>query len=203
MADAGPYAPPTPPLGVPSLVWFCVSALYRHPDQLHLLGGVRLNYRRELNDIDLYNLDPRLWATLVQLYDRLPDKLSAYQLPLNDTHLPLLQEIPSTPSFSLLTILDLPACKDLDDATIINLKPLHSLVAFDASSTALSTDGIQRLTNTLLLREPDDEHAHLMYRGPWPLRILRLRNCAKVTNDVYPHLAKFPLLSIIGKYSPR
>ena len=187
-----------PPEGVPSLTWFCVKALYKHPDLLHVLN-YSLNYRRELNDIDLYNLDPRLWATLVQLYNDLPAKLAAYELPLNDPHMSLLQEIPSTPLFSLLTVVELPACPDLNDETISQFKSLHSLNALDASSTSLSTNGIYRLACTVLTRESEGQDAPRQHRGPWPLRILRLRNCKSISSDVYPHLSKFPLLSLIGK----
>ncbi|EAU88547.2 hypothetical protein CC1G_04253 [Coprinopsis cinerea okayama7 len=180
----GTYTSPIPPLAVPSLVWFAINGLYEHPDQLHNLLHFRLNFRREQIDIDLNNLDPRLWATLVQLYDNLPHKLSTYELPLNDIHLPLLQEIPSTPLFSLLTVLNLASCKSLDDRTISELKSLHSLVALDASDTVLTPTGIQSLANTLLLREIGDEDAQRQHRGPWPLRILNLRNCKKITSDV-------------------
>lgn len=192
------YTSPIPPLGVPSLVWFCLQALYKHPDQLHWLN-CRLNYRRELNDIDLHNLDPRVWATLVQLYNDLPLKLVMYEMPLNDPHMSLLQEIPSTPLFSLITVVELPACPDLSDETISHFKSLHSLTALDASSTGLSTHGLYRLACTVLPRDSEDEDAPRQHRGPWPLRLLSLRNCKSITSDVYPHLTKFPLLSAVGK----
>jgi hypothetical protein len=190
----GPYSSPLPPLGVPSLVWFCLNRLYLTPDQIHVLP-TRLYYRNELNDLDLLNLDPRLWATLVQIYDNLPEKLSTYELPLNDTHLPLLQRIPCTPRFSLVTVLELSTCSTLDDDTVSHLKVLHSLTAFDASNTSLTAYGMKALASTLQLA---DEDPHLPYRGPWQLRILSLRGCRSITNQALPHLAKFPLLSVIG-----
>ncbi|TFK29932.1 hypothetical protein FA15DRAFT_630667 [Coprinopsis marcescibilis] len=176
----GPYSAPLAPQGVPSLAWFCINQLYQHPDQLHVLA-FRLNYRNEFNDIDLNNLDPRLWATLVQLYDRLPSRLSTYEIPLNDIHLPLLQQIPSTSLFSMVTVLDLPSCTNLDDQTVVDLKALHSLVALDASGTSLTPAGIQTLANTLF---PSGEQEAVGHQGPWPLRILCLRNCQHMTNEV-------------------
>ncbi|KAF8077956.1 hypothetical protein FPV67DRAFT_22896 [Lyophyllum atratum] len=122
----------------------------------------------------------------------LPTHLCALTLPLADAHLLLLQRVPFTPRFSLLTILDLPACPHLTDTSIVSLSPLHSLVALDASATSLSSYAIKALAGTLLWVDDGPER-----RGPWPLRILRLRYCTNMDDNVYHHLSRFPLLSVI------
>jgi len=184
--------PPSSSL-VPSLSSLCLQILAHFPDQVHQLP-LRLHYRSELGlSSSLRLLDPRLWSTIVQIYDGLPECLRSYNIPLSDIHLPLLQRIPSTHRFSLLTILDLPACPDLTDRSISALKFLHSLVAFDASATALSSYAINVLARTLVYTEYDTSR-----RGPWSLRILRLTNCRNVNNTVYSHLHLFPLLSVVG-----
>jgi hypothetical protein len=176
---------------LPSLSVFCLHILALYPDQLHL--PQRLPYRSEVTRPTLCNLDPRLWCALVQIYDDLPHSCRVYNIPLNDTHLPLLQRVSSTSQFSLLTILDLPACPHLTDDSISSLKLLHSLVAFDASATVLSSYAVNVLARTLVL-DPSR-------RGPWGLRILRLRNCMNIDNSVSSHIDLFPLLSVLGASS--
>ncbi|PPR06668.1 hypothetical protein CVT26_001210 [Gymnopilus dilepis] len=194
----GPYAAPRPLFRVPSLVSLCVRALAPFADQAHRLP-VRL-HPRFLHDLLPEHpslLDPRLWAVVVQVFDPLPPAVAAYSLPLADVHLPLLQAIPSTPSFSLVTLLTLSSCSHLTDDTIVHLKFLHALTALDASNNALSAYALQSLAATLQLNDSQDA---LSYRGPWPIRILNLRNCRQITNDVLPFLLKFPLLSVIGPF---
>ncbi|EDR14292.1 uncharacterized protein LACBIDRAFT_305975 [Laccaria bicolor S238N-H82] len=174
---------------VPSLVYYCLHLLSNSPDQAHLLN-LRLNYRSSHFSIPDKYLDPRLWATLVQIYNGLPTSLSVYNLPFDNPHLNLLQHISNTSLFSLVTILELPGCSQVTDVTITRLGALHTLIALDASSTSLTPYAIRTLAATLQTEE-------LSHRGPWPLRILRLRNCKNITNDVFPHLAKFVLLSVI------
>jgi hypothetical protein len=177
---------------VPSLSSICLNIIADHlPDQLNL--AFRLNYRTEISPPRLFILNPKLWITLVQLYDDLPICLHSYNIPLFHPHLPLLQRVPSTSHFSLLTILDLPACQELTDHFISTLKFLHSLVAFDASATALSSYAVKVLARTLVCTEYDTAP-----RGPWSLRILRLRNCKNIDNTVYSHISLFPLLSVVG-----
>jgi hypothetical protein len=178
---------------IPSLSVICLLILAEYPDQIHL--PVRLNYRIEVTPPSSFprHLDPRLWTTLVQVYNGLPDCFRSYNIPISDTHLPLLQRVHSTPQFSLITVLDLPACPDLTDDTIYALKLLHSLVAFDASATTLSSYAVKVLARTLVYTEYDTTR-----RGPWSLRILRLRNCKNIDNTVYSHLSLFPLLSVVG-----
>ncbi|KAG5652744.1 hypothetical protein H0H81_003885 [Sphagnurus paluster] len=178
---------------LPTLSWLCVLRLAEYPEQVHLLP-VRLN---SLHTPALGpHPDPRLWATLVQIYDGLPRHLQRLAVPLADAR--LLQRIPTTPRFSLLTVLDLPACPHVTDASVALFSPLHSLVALDASATALSAYAIKALAGTLLW--VDDGPGR---RGPWPLRILRLRYCTSIDSAVYQHLVKFPLLCVIGMYCTR
>ncbi|KAG6832407.1 hypothetical protein H0H92_002675 [Tricholoma furcatifolium] len=133
---------------IPSLVWICSRVLARYADQLPV--DILRNYDSKRSDLLCGALDPPLCATLVQLYDNLPQQLHSLTLPLAHPHIPLLQAIPNTSLFSLITILDLPACPHLTDSSIIHLSALHSLVALDASATALSSYGIKVLAETLL-----------------------------------------------------
>lgn len=188
LPSVGDYAPPHPLAQVPSLAWICLSILYHHPDQIHQIP-YRLNYRPELNIIDdVLAMDPRMWAALVQLYDNLPDYMRTFAIPLRDSHMPKLQSIPCTARFSMVTVLEAPACRNLCDDNIANLKELNSLAALDASGTHLTSHGIKALAFTM----HDDV-------GPWGLRVLDLRECLGITTDVYAHLSKFPLLTVVGK----
>ncbi|KAF9564652.1 hypothetical protein CPC08DRAFT_684882 [Agrocybe pediades] len=193
----GPYHYASPPQPT-SLVALCIQALHHYPDQVHHLP-LRIYLRNPslIHQLvpDPLLLDPRLWATLIQVYDGLPAHLASFSLPLADTHLPLLQSIPSTPTFSLLTLLSLPACSQLTDETITQLKFLHTLTAFDASNTSISSYAITSLVATLQIEE--DDHSAREHRGPWQIRLLSLRNCRKITNDAFPAFVKFPLLSVL------
>jgi len=187
---------------VPSLVALCVNALAPYVDQVCALP-VRLRLRSSLLIDHLVPdhllLDPRLWATIPQVFDPpLPPAFASHTLPLLHTHQPLLQAIPSTSNFSLITLLFLPGCVHLTDATIHHLKTLHTLSAFDASNTSLSDYAIQTLAATLFLNEKGRDFLGRKHSGPWPLRILALRNCKQITNRVFGDLDKFPLLSVLG-----
>lgn len=219
----GPYEAQTtetePGVFVPSLVSLAIKKLSEYPDQIHALGHIRLryqapsshrshdvlrelipNYEPDAPDFDLQRVDPRLWATLVQVFSDLPDTFRTYRIPLSDKHVPLLQRVPSTSHFSLVTILDLPRCRELTDDTILELKQLSSLCAFDASETSLSGYGIKSLSMTLGWKDTDDNLSREK-RGPWGLRILNLRNCRNVSNDIFDCLQKFLLLSVLGASS--
>jgi hypothetical protein len=205
--------------GVPSLVWFCLQCIAEFPDQAQLHH--KLVYQPPqppLNDIDrllasmltgrcgkiqdtrdkqdLSQFDPRLWAVIAQIFDYLPSGLRTYTISLNDEALPLLQQIPNTATFSLMTILELPSCMALTDSSISQLKDLHTLTAFDASSTRISSYGLLSLARTLQMNDPLEATRRL--RGPWVLRILRLKYCSGIDDAVYATLPKFPLLSVVG-----
>jgi len=121
-------------------------------------------------------------------------------MPLSDKHVPLLQQIPSTPHFSLITILELPGCPELTDYTIAELgKYLRGLCAFDASGTDLSAHGVKILSRTVMWSDHADVSARER-RGPWTLRILNLQNCTNVDNEIFTCLPKFVLLGIVGEY---
>lgn len=185
----------------PSLVALCLRILARYPDQIHALT-VRLRLRPSaavalIDDLvpDPAAPDPLLWAVLTQLYAPLPKFLAACALPLYHTHLPLLQSIPPSNLFSLVTLLDLSATQHLTDQTIHQLKFLHLLTALDASTNPISSYGIKSLAATMQLNDGDDNPRR--HRGPYELRILALKNCKAVDNTVYPELDKFPLLSVV------
>lgn len=220
-----PYQPPaTDPTAhtlsyVPPLTYFCIQKLIQHADQLHFIGSARLLYEPPQSlgsydvlravipsyvpdePLDLSLVDPRLWVVLVQLYNSLPESLRTYVLPLADPHLPLLQRIPCTPDFALLTVLELPGCQELTDGTVVELKALHGLCAFDASGTMLTAHGVRTLAKTLVFGEDEEEVGAAMQRprrGPWGLRILSLRNCPNIKSEVFECLPMFPLLSVVG-----
>ncbi|KAG6877713.1 hypothetical protein C0993_004808 [Termitomyces sp. T159_Od127] len=180
---------------IPPLAWLCLRVLARRPALVPV--DVRLNFDARHAHL-LHALSPPLWAALVQVYDGLPADLHYLTVSLADPHLSLLQEIPHTPRFSLLTLLDLPACPHLNDTSVVHLRRLHSLVALDASATSLSSYAIKVLAGTLLWVDDGPQR-----RGPWSLRILRLRFCDKIDDSVYSHLAKFPLLTVIGSFLAR
>ncbi|KAH9842778.1 uncharacterized protein C8Q71DRAFT_220484 [Rhodofomes roseus] len=207
-----------PPNHVPSLTYFCIRALLDYPDQIHALGSLRLTYSppetpeaydilRELipsyrtdQPLDLAIVDPRLWALLIQLYNDLPAVLRLYTVPLADAHLPLLQRIPPTSDFALVTILELPGCRELTDQNVLLLKDLHNLCAFDASGTALGAWGVKTLAKTLTICQDEDTMntpSGPYRRGPWGLRILSLRNCMNIDDDIFNCLPMFPLLSVV------
>ena len=207
---------------VPPLCYFCIRHLFEYPQDLHALGPACLPYsyptKRDDFDIiqalipsyrpfslegqgqepDLRLMDPRLWATLVQIYDGLPPVFRTYTLPLSDPFMPLLQKIPSTEHFSLITTLTLRGCSELTDDTAIELRHLHTLVALDASGTALGTLGMRRLAKSLSWGEGDDLPLPER-RGLWNLRVLYLRNCINTENGIFGLLPRFPLLSVVGE----
>ncbi|THH11855.1 hypothetical protein EW145_g403 [Phellinidium pouzarii] len=136
---------------VPRLAYFCIKALSDFPEQVYLLGSSRLHFSKDSGghnvlrslfptwktpDFSLLDIDPRLWATLVQVYANPPSLLSSYPIQLSDPHLQLLQQIPSTPDFTLVTILNLQRCNELSDNTILNLKQLHNLNLRDTRCSA-------------------------------------------------------------------
>lgn len=206
--DSLPYVPPAS--------YFFIRVLAATPEEVYRLGSFSLTYTLCESsssfdiikalipsygdvDFDLRHVDPRLWATLAQLYKTtLPSIFSHYYTPLSDMYTPLLQAIPSTPHFSLVTILELPGCIELDDDNIVELKCLHSLTAFEASGTKLTDYGLQKLAKTLA-HDDSGEDAVCTRRGPWPLRILRLRDCKGITKAILSIVAKFPLLSVLGE----
>ncbi|KAJ4487966.1 hypothetical protein J3R30DRAFT_3695617 [Lentinula aciculospora] len=146
----------------------------------------------------LSTVDPRLWATLAQIYGAsLPEKLRTYSIALTDTHLPLLQHIPSTSTFSLLTILELPGCPQLTDDVLTTIKSLHTLVAFDASETKISSWGFKKLIMPALLDDNAEDIRSLSNLGPLGLRILRLRNCKAIDHTIFTSLHKLLLLAVI------
>jgi hypothetical protein len=217
-------APPPPPgpyesvqsqfYYVPPLTFLCLQKLKQFPDQIHALGKIRLQYRKT-DEFDLFcaldpnydpntmqpnlsNVDPRLWAVLIQVYSGLPKKLETYRIPLSDKHIPLLQHIHNTSCFSLVTVLELPGCAHLTDDTIHELKHLHRLTALDISATRVSSDALRKLSATRTWDECQDGVREK--RGPWELRLLRLRSCRNVDNTVGRYLGGFPLLCSIGTH---
>ncbi|KAI5122049.1 hypothetical protein M0805_006033 [Coniferiporia weirii] len=191
---------------VPRLAFFCIRALAEYPEQVHLLGPSRLHFSKDAGghgilralfptwktpDFSLLDVDPRMWATLVQVYANPPSLLASYPIQLADQHLRLLQQIPSTPNFALVTVLDLQRCNKLTDDSITFLKPLHNLGALDVSNTALTAHGINMFSSTLVFDEFGEK------KGPWELRILRMRACCGMKGEVIGYLHRFPLLCIV------
>ena len=125
-----------------------------------------------------------------------PPQLRTYTLALNDELLPLIQGLRNADGFSLITILELPGCDALTDNNVAELRCLHALAAFDASNTELSSHGIVTLSRTLSINDPSESTRKL--RGPWSLRILRLKHCSEIDNAVYHVFSSFPLLTVIG-----
>ncbi|KII88523.1 hypothetical protein PLICRDRAFT_41684 [Plicaturopsis crispa FD-325 SS-3] len=180
---------------VPSLGWFCLTRMTAFPDEFgHALGTTRLSHHPERilqevfpsykpgSPLALSQVDPRLWALLVQLYpSSLPTIFDSYPIPLSDPHLPLLQRIPSTTEFALVTVLDLTYQQQLTDDTVVYLRQLRTLAALDISETSISVYGVKVLSRSL----------------ESPLRILSLRDCWKIDDEVLPSLMQFPLLSVI------
>lgn len=207
---------------VPPLSYFCIKTLIDYADQVHELGPSRLRYERPAGrhdfDIlqaliptyrpfdsanhqgfDLRVVDPRLWAVLAQIFENLPGFFRSYTLPLSDPYLPMLQTIPSTEHFSLITVLSLSRCRELTDDTVQELRHLHTLSAFDASVTALGSWGVQRLSKCLSWSDADGSaNQPPVRRGPWGLRVLYLKDCINIDDEVLQWLPRFPLLSVVG-----
>ena len=191
---------------VPPLAYFCIRILIDYPDQVHSLGSHRIRCQPQVlnalspptfSDINtparcLCKLDPRLWSVIAQVYSDLPKGLRNYNIPLGDRHLPLLQTIPSTPSFSIITVLNL--ARYVSDETSHALKSLHGLCALDISQTSISHLGIRHFAPTIT-SDPSD----IRY-GTRGLRILRLSNCPKITNKVISAVSNFQLLAVLGPY---
>ncbi|KAF9264687.1 hypothetical protein L218DRAFT_1076162 [Marasmius fiardii PR-910] len=202
---------------VPSLVSLCIRILSQYPDQIHhlppgfhlkyhpnsycsqfdILRALIPTYSSDSGSFSLERVDPNLWATLVQLFpNSIPSSFTTYLLPLSDAHLPLLQLIPATPSCAIITVLELPGCKEITDDTITKLRVLHNLVALDLSDTCLTNLGISRLASACIWSTQEYDRKPER-RGPWGIRIIRLRNCYAVDNVSIQSLSKFVLLSVI------
>jgi len=199
---------------IPPLSYFCVKSLVKTPELVYQYGFPR-PYRPPISPSDpdilqalipsgrpghfnLTTVDPRLWAIILQIYSDLPHGLRTYRMALSDKYIPLLQRVPATEHFSLLTVLELPRCSHLNDDTIVHLKILHTLCVLDVSRTTLSAQGIRRLSGTLIIVE-DGIDCTNPRRGPWQLRILSLYNCRRVTDATYQYLESFTLLTAVGK----
>jgi hypothetical protein len=185
---------------LPPLSYFCIKQLVNTPELAYLYGVPRpyrvpsspgdldilqaIIPRNSQGHVDLAKLDPRLWAIIVQVYADLPHWLRTYRTALSDKYTPLLQHIPATEHFSLLTVLELPGCSHLNDDTIIQIAALHTLCALDMSNSTLTVQGIRRLSGTLKWVEDGVDIAN-QRRGPWQLRILSLRNCKRLTNAIF------------------
>lgn len=161
-----------------------------------LVSSIKGEERVNIGDIlvpwasqDVSCMEPATWAFLIQHYHGLPEHYSRYQLALNDPHLTMLAVIPPTPRFSLVTVLDLSACKEIEDGNISQLKVLTSLCVLDTSRTRLTDQGVKNLKSTLTLRDP----------GPIHLRSWNLRGCRGITYQVLYSLSAFPLLCILGE----
>ena len=191
---------------VPPLAYFCIRTLIGYADQAYTLGPHRIRCQSEVLRVlspptfgdsisatrCLCKLDPRLWSILVQVYSGLPDGLRNYYIPLGDRYLPLLQAIPSTPSFALITVLNL--ARHVSDETSHALKSLHGLCALDISDTSISHLGIRHFASTVTTKPLQP---HYGTRG---LRILRLNKCRNITDQVMGAVSGFPLLAIFGSY---
>jgi hypothetical protein len=209
---------PEPLRPIPPLSYFCIKCLVQVPELIYHYGPPRpyrppsclgdpdilqaLVPRTQSGYLDLSKLDPRLWAIVVQIYSDLPHNLRIYCTALSDKYTPLLQHVPATEHFSLLTVLELPGCPHLNDDTIVHLKALHTLCVLDASRSSLSAIGIRRLSGCQGWVDEEDAADSCnsnRRRGPWQLRILRLHTCKRVTNAIYQYLESFILLTAVGK----
>ena len=193
---------------IPPLAYFCIRTLVDYPDQAYPFGPHRIRYQPEVlralspstfsetntTTPCLCKLDPRIWSIIVQVYFDLPKGLQDYYTPLGDKYLPLLQAIPSTSSFALVTVLNL--AKLISDETSHALKFLHGLCALDISDTSISHLGIRHFAPAVTTEPSDPRY------GTRGLRILRLNNCRKITNQVINALSNFPLLTVLGSYHP-
>ncbi|KAI5900400.1 uncharacterized protein SCHCODRAFT_02562968 [Schizophyllum commune H4-8] len=206
-ATPGPYerAQTLPWTHVPSLAYFCIRRLVDYPEYA---GRVSLPYvppetegdpdiLRTLipsysyfdNTLDYNALEPRLWAVIVQVFTGLPSCFSTYSLALSDKYLPLLQRVECTKRFSLIVVLDLSGSSNLRDETIHKLFELRHLAALDISKTRVSALGVKLLRPRT--GAPDG------HEGPRALRVLSLRGCKAVKDEVLEYLLLFPLLSAI------
>lgn len=210
--DLLPYdkKPPSSLDYVAPLGYYCIKCLLHYFDQLDLEGSPRLifdtNTRGQLGlmkmlipffsqrmaSSQLKWVDPRLWATLIQLFNHLPSAFKSYSLPLSDIYLPLLQTVKSSVDFTLVTVLDLSCEMYLTDDTIGQLKPLTNLCVLDLGSTKISSWGIKQLSMCLTRDEASGVRS-----GPWDIRILSMRSCRRIRDDVKAILQKFPLLSVV------
>lgn len=129
----------------------------------------------------------------MQIYSNTPSILETYPIDLSDPHLPLLQQIPSTSDFTLITILDLQHSKHLTDDNIIVLKSLYNLCALDISNTCISAYAIKVLSRALDFGEDG------VPKGPWGLRVLKMQECWSVSSSIMDYLISFPLLCVVGK----
>jgi len=191
---------------VPPLAYFCIRTLANYADQVYGIGSHRIGCQPQVlhalspsafGDIDattrcLCKLDPRLWSIIVQVYSGLPKGLQNYHIPLGDKYLPLLQAIPSTPSFALITVLNL--ARSISDETSHALKSLHNLCALDISQTSVSHLGIRHFAPTIANKQSDPRY------GTQGLRILRLCDCPEITDQVISAVSSFPLLAVLGSY---
>ncbi|KAI0093657.1 hypothetical protein BDY19DRAFT_265859 [Irpex rosettiformis] len=204
---------------IPSLQSLCIRQLIPFPDQIYTMGIFSLPYEppETRGDYDILHelipefwyvlqtrdnsflkcVDPRLWAVVVQVYTGLPEVFRTYNIPLSDLHVPLLQQIPSTSRFSLVTILSLYGCEHVDDNTVVELRDMHGLAGLNVGGTALSSWGLSRFSKLLRHADLQDQNYGRRLVGPWELRILSLRNCMNVDDDVYKNLKLFPLLSVV------
>lgn len=194
---------------VPSLAYFCIRTLVGYTDQVYSLGSHRISCQPEVlrtlspstfdddnkSTYCLCKLDPRLWSIIIQVYSGLPEGLRNYYIPLGDKYLPLLQAIPSTPYFALITVLNLAG--SVSDETSHALKYLHGLCALDISNTSISHLGILHFTSTVTTEPSGPRY------GTRGLRILRLTKCRNITDQVIGAVSNFPLLAILGSYLSR
>lgn len=203
--------------GVPPLSHFCILVLLNYVDQLPSLDARPVykkwqqldvlksllgpadgpDYDPKDGSVNLSQVDPRLWATIIQLYANLPPFFLRYDIPLSDKWLPLLQRIEpksigTTDGFTLITTLDLSNQLLLTDENVVDLKGLHQLCTFDCSYTALSNRGVDRFSKTLMIRDGEQKI------GPWKLRVWYLKGCGSIDDQVTSHLEKWPLLCLIG-----
>lgn len=180
---------------IPPLPVFCINVLASFPDLLFHCHDRRIHASPAILDAFTDTSDPCRWAALAQLVHPLPPHLHDYDLPLSHPALPLLQKIPDSPHFSLVTLLALPNCVHLRDDDVANLRSLHRLLALDLRACSISPYALTALARGLAPSAMDDTRS-----GPWGLRLLSLHGCPNIDDDVLPVLHKFPLLSVIGLF---
>lgn len=179
---------------VPPLSFFAIIVLARFPDLLLHFHPRRVPASTALLDALPHTRDPCLWATLAQLVHPLPPHLHDHDLPLSHPDLPLLQKIPDSPDFSLVTLVSLPNCVHLRDDDIANLRTLHRLLALDLRGCSISSYALTALARGLAPSSNNDSTR----TGTWGLRLLSLHGCLNIDNDALSALHKFPLLSVVG-----